>query len=187
MNQAKPKKLKRKKCKVCKEYFEPFRPLQVCCGPDCAKVKVESDRIRKEEREIKVERKKAKERLKSRSDWMREAQVAFNKYIRLRDAELPCISCDRPPSWNGQWHASHYYATSIRPNLRFDEDNVHKACSICNNYMHGNLTPYRERLLSRIGTDRVAVLDDSREPRKYTVEELKEIKEKYSKIGKSLK
>lgn len=180
-------KLKRKKCKICKEYFEPFRQLQVCCGHVCAIEKAKSDRIRKEERESKVERKKAKERLKSRSDWMREAQVAFNKYIRLRDADLPCISCDRPPSWNGQWHASHYYATSIRPNLRFDEDNVHKACSICNNYMHGNLTPYRERLILKIGADRVAVLDELREPRKYTVEELKEIKEKYSKMEKSLK
>ncbi|MEF3019469.1 recombination protein NinG, partial [Pseudomonas aeruginosa] len=67
----------------------------------------------RERREIKVR----KARLKSRADHLREAQQAFNEFIRLRDAYQPCISCGR--HHDGQYHAGHYRTVAASPELRF--------------------------------------------------------------------
>ena len=54
-----------------------------------------------------------KEKLKSRSDWLKDLQRVFNEFIRLRDADLPCISCGR--YHQGQWHAGHYRSVGGLP------------------------------------------------------------------------
>ena len=38
-----------------------------------------------------------KEAIKTIPALIREAQVAFNAWVRARDAAQPCISCDAPP------------------------------------------------------------------------------------------
>jgi len=177
-----------KLCKSCKQPFTQYNTIQALCVP-CAIVKGKKKTV-KDAKTVKNAQKReliaAKEAIKTRREWMKEAQQAFNAYIRARDADMPCISCDKPASWNGQWHASHYYATSIRPNLRFNENNVHKACSVCNNYMHGNLTPYRVKLILKIGIELMNILDKDTTPAKYTIQDLKEIKARYVKLKKEL-
>ena len=173
------KPIKPKKCRICKELFTPFRPLQVCCTAGCAIELAQKARTRKEA----IEHTQAKERIKTRGDHAKEAQAAFNAYIRARDADLPCVSCGRH---SGQRHASHFYATSIRPNLRFDESNVHASCAQCNKWMHGNLIPYRVELLNRIGKEELGRLDADIEPKHYSIEELKNIKDLYKKKIKVL-
>ena len=37
--------------------------------------------------------------LKTASDYIKEAQVAFNAYIRVRDKNKQCISCGCLPGW----------------------------------------------------------------------------------------
>ncbi|CAB4215321.1 Bacteriophage lambda NinG, partial [uncultured Caudovirales phage] len=56
--------------------------------------------------------------------------------------------------------ASHYYSAGKHNNLRFNEDNVWLSCRRCNYYMSGNLIPYRERLIKKIGLERVEKLDE---------------------------
>ena len=66
------------------------------------------------------QRRKAKERkakLKSRSEWLKEAQAVFNKFIRLRDKDQPCISCGR--YHQGQYHAGHYRSVGLALNCDF--------------------------------------------------------------------
>ena len=89
-----------------------------------------------------------REKLKSRAQWLKEAQQAFNAWIRLRDADKPCISCGR--HHEGQWYAGHYLSTGARPELRFEPLNVHKQCSACNTHLSGNLVLYRAELVRRI-------------------------------------
>lgn len=183
------KDIKPKKCRICPTVFKPFRPLQVCCSAVCAIEKAQKDRVKATLKEAAKQRKDHREekvKAKTRGQWIMEAQIAINRFIRARDAADGCISCDKPASWQGQWHASHYYATSIRPNLRFDESNIHKACSQCNSYMHGNLTPYRVKLIEKIGQVEMDRLDSAIEPAKYTIEELKEIKTIYSRKAREL-
>ena len=166
-----------KRCKVCKAEFKPRLPMQKVCCIECAQALAQSDRIKKERKESIAARREAKQKLKSRADWMREAQAAFNAYIRARDAHLPCISCGR--FHDGQWHAGHYLSVGARPELRFEELNVHKQCAPCNNHLSGNAVLYRKGLIAKIGADRVDWLEGSHKAKKYTVDELVQIKSAY--------
>jgi len=125
-----------------------------------------------------------KEKLKTRADHLKEAQREFNAYIRERDKDLPCISCQR--YHQGQWHAGHYRTTRAAPELRFHENNVHKQCSVCNNHKSGNIVDYRINLIQKIGIRNVEHLEGPHEPKKYTIEELKAIKKMYREKTKTL-
>jgi hypothetical protein len=175
---------KLKTCKVCKVKFEPKRALQSVCGIDCAKQHASYQSIKAIAKKQLEERKQVKEKLKTRSDWMKEAQTAFNSYIRQRDDKSPCISCGRHHS--GQYHAGHYLSVGARPELRFNEDNVHKQCSTCNTHLHGNLILYRANLIDKIGKEMVEWLEGPHNIQKYTADDLAKIKKKYKEKLKQL-
>jgi hypothetical protein len=121
------------------------------------------------------------------SHWKKKAQKAFNEFIRLRDAHLPCVSCDKPYDWHGQWHAGHYKTTGARPDLRFNEDNCHKQCSVCNNHLSGNLANYRLELENRIGMDRLLALEVVLKSKPIRLADYKEIHVNYTAKIKELK
>lgn len=169
-----------RKCSYCREQFQPFRMGQKACSVECA-CQVAREKREKEERKAdKVKR----DKLKSRSDWLKEAQQSFNRWIRLRDDKEPCISCGR--HHEGQFHAGHYLSTGARPELRFDEMNVHKQCQPCNTHLSGNLVLYRKALIAKIGLSEVERLESDHEPKKYSIEELKAIKAEYTRKAKGL-
>jgi hypothetical protein len=158
-------------CRVCSKPFEPARPLQSVCSLRCAK------QVPKAARKVERERTKArKEAAKPRSKWLQEAQQAFNAWIRSRDAGLGCISCG---THVGKANAGHYLSTGARPELRFNERNVHLQCERCNTYLHGNLIAYRINLIDRIGLAAVEILEGPHPAQKWTVDELKDIKAIY--------
>ena len=165
--------MKPKHCRVCKAEFQPFNSLHKACSPKCALELAVSVREKKERKE----RREAKVKLKSRSDHLRDAQTIFNRYIRLRDAKEPCISCGR--HHEGQYHAGHYRTVGACPELRFDEDNCHKQCAPCNNHLSGNIVEYRINLLNKLGQARLDKLEGPHEPKKYTIEEIQRIKATY--------
>lgn len=180
--------MKEKTCKWCKQRFVPVRQKQVCCVPECAEMYAGKVRARAEQINALESRKTIrleKEKKKPRSQWLREAQTAVNAYVRLRDANLPCISCGR--HHEGQYHAGHYRSTGSSPSLRFDLANIHKQCQPCNTHLHGNLIPYRVNLIQKIGIEEVERLEGPQEPKKYSVEELKEIISTYKQKLKELK
>ncbi len=177
-----------RKCKVCREVFTPTKPMQSVCSSDCALSLATSKRAKavkvaqvKERRADKVKR----DKLKSKSDWAKEAQTAFNRFIRLRDADLPCISCGKHHS--GQYHAGHYLSVGARPELRFEETNVHKQCSVCNNHLSGNAVMYRMALIRKLGLQAVDWLESHHEPQRYTMDELKAIKADYTALARGMK
>lgn len=177
MTQSERKELKQRKCKnkLCGKLFTPTKPLQSVCDFGCAielNLQNKAKRARKEHRE-------AKERIKSRGDWTREAQAEFNRFIRLRDSKFPCISCGRHHT--GQYHAGHYRTVGANPELRFEELNVHKQCAPCNDHLHGNLINYRISLIKRIGIEKVEWLEGQHDPKKYSIDDLKQIKANYRK------
>ena len=166
---------KAKVCKQCKAEFEPARPLQVCCGPKCAIERATHHRTKKDRAELR----QAKERLKSRGDWAREAQASFNGWIRRRDEGKPCISCG---SLTGKKNAGHYRSVGSCPELRFEPLNVHLQCEKCNSYLSGNLIEYRKELINRIGLDGVEFLEGPHPPKKYSIDDLKALKSVYRKM-----
>ncbi len=135
--------------------------------------RLEAKRKAMERREIK----NALEAIKSRSEWLKDVQTAFNQYIRLRDSHLPCISCGR--FHQGQWHAGHYRSVGAAPHLRFDESNVHKQCAPCNNHKSGNVIEYRIRLVEKIGVKEVERIESDNKAKNYTIDELRKLKEIY--------
>jgi hypothetical protein len=167
------------KCKICKTKFTPTRALQPTCNEYECKLAYAVEHANKAiERKKKAETKVLKQKVKTLSDYAKETQTVFNHYIRLRDAGKGCISCltTKP---NIQYHAGHYRSVGACPELRFEELNVWKACSICNNYLSGNLIEYRIRLPAKIGLDKVEWLEGKHEPKHYTIDELKELKRIY--------
>lgn len=169
-----------KKCKVCGEKFTPqFTSFQKTCNETkCLIAFGKAERLR-------LNRKEARESKRDRSYWMKRCQTEFNKYIRNRDSKDPCISCNR--HHKGQYHAGHYKTVGGHPALRFEEDNCHKQCSVCNNYKSGNLSEYRSNLLKKIGLDRVEWLEGPHDPVKYSIEDLQDMLAKYQSLNKPWK
>lgn len=178
------KEPKPKKCEVCANSFVPARTMQKVCCSTCAYKFATEQAKEKHDKQQRKELRAAKEKIKSRATWIREAQSAFNSYIRARDAKYPCISCGR--HHDGQYHAGHYRTVGGNPELRFDELNVHKQCAPCNNHLHGNIVNYRIGLEGRIGKSGIEHLEGPHEPKKYSIEELKEIKATYSRKAREL-
>jgi hypothetical protein len=176
-----------KKCRVCKAKFEPFNSLQQVCSTACALQKAQKDLQKDAERKAKEQRKwirEQKAKVKSRGEHLKEAQQAFNAYIRERDRHRPCISCGTYTA--GQYHAGHYRTTKAAPELRFEELNCHKQCAQCNNFDSGNIVEYRISLIQRIGQEAVDWLEGPHEAKHYTTDELKEIKRKYRAMKREL-
>lgn len=163
----------RRKCRVCKEPFLRSMSTQVVCGHACASTWAKDKREKLERADIRAKR----EAIKPRSQWLKEAQTAFNAYIRARDHGKACISCIR--NHTGQWHAGHFMSIGAKPELRFCEWNVHKQCQPCNTHLHGNLVLYRLALVERYGAHLVTWLEGPHEPKKYTIEQLREIRDTY--------
>ncbi|HCE5836426.1 recombination protein NinG [Pseudomonas aeruginosa] len=193
MIEAKPK-LKKCQNPACGQEFTPrFSSTQKVCSPACAlSIK---DKHAKPARKAIADRnrheiKARKEKLKSRSDHLREAQQAFNEFIRWRDriAGHACISSGLPLDWSGnQTDAGHYRSTGAAPHLRFNENNCHAQRKLDNRYLSGNAVDYRVGLIARIGLAAVEELEADNSVRKYTVEDLKAIKAHYRAKVRELK
>ena len=142
---------------------------------------------RKIENEIKKRFSKKKKKFKDNDKALRtrEAQKAFNAFIRFRDSSLVCISCGRHHT--GQYHAGHYKSVGSSPELRFEELNNNKQCAPCNNHLSGNIENYRINLVKKIGLDKVEWLEGPHEPKKYTCADLKEIEQYFKSKLKMLK
>lgn len=127
-------------------------------------------------RQRKAKHREEKERIKTRQDWLREAQSAVNAYVRERDRGKPCISCDKPDNGLHQRHASHYRSVKACSILRFNLRNIHASCATCNAVLSGNLLEYRIRLVRMKGSDFVEWLENQNQPITYSVEYLKRVK-----------
>lgn len=150
--------------------------MQIVCSPTCGYKLIEQRKQKAFNKQTRI----LKKGLKTRSDHLKEAQTVFNKYIRLRDAKDPCISCSRHHS--GQYHAGHYKSVGAYPELRFEELNCHKQCSACNdgNKLSGNIHEYRKGLIKKIGIEQVEWLEGPHQPANWTENDIQEIKKKYS-------
>lgn len=168
--------MKEKKCKVCRDKFTPIRSLQMVCSPACG-YKYAGDIKSKE---WSKKKKQMKEELQTVQELMKIAQVVFNKWIRQRDKDELCISCQKPVLKKA--NASHYFSSGGHKNVTFNEDNVHKSCEYCNTFLHGNLLNYQIEIQKKIGADRLLTLhEEAHKTKKFTREELKEIIAKYKK------
>ena len=176
--------MKDKTCKHCGGCFIPLRPMQSVCSPICASRLVRA--AKKEEAERTKARKAALKRI---PDFIKDAQHAFNAFVRYRDRAQPCICCGKPlgdSDIGGGYDCGHYRSTGSASHLRFNEDNAHAQRKVCNRYGAGRAVDYRIGLIARIGLERVEALESDNAPHKWTREELLEIKATYKAKLKAL-
>ena len=183
--QPKPKTCKNPACGIS---FPPQRLGQAVCSPKCGLAIKDMNREKARKAIADLGRKEiraAKERIKPKGLYMKEAQTAFNAWVRERDAALPCISCGR--HHQGKYDAGHYRTVGSNPSLRFEPLNCHRQCSPCNTHKSGDIVNYRIELVKRIGADKVDWLEGPHDPKRYTIEDLKKIKADYLAKTKELK
>lgn len=183
-----------KRCRQCGRSFAPFNSLAVACSPKCALAVARKQTQKKAAAEAKAQRKwlrQERERIKPRSKLLKEAQDAFNQFIRERDRDQPCICCGQwgdDEAWKpgGQWDAGHFLSVGSHPELRFDEANCHKQLKSCNagegKYAAKRRTvgeQYKQRLIVKIGQAEVDRLEGPNEAKHYSRDDLREIRDFY--------
>lgn len=181
---SKPR-LKRCKAPGCDNKFAPRSAWQAACSMECAMAVNDANKAKGAKQQAKEERARLRERrekVRTRSWYVKAAQAAFNAFIRARDAGQPCICCGRPlgdGAIGGGYDCGHYRSVGSAPHLRFDPRNAHAQNKQCNRYGAGRAVDYRLGLIARIGLEAVEALEADQEPRKYSVEDLKAIKAEY--------
>ena len=175
-------KIYQRKCLVCKDKFTPQNNTQIVCNPACAVEYMKKKKIKdwqKEKKEIKL-------KLMSKSDYLNILQKVFNTYIRMRDKDKNCISCDK--KLVGKFDAGHFFSVGAYPNLRFNENNVHGQCVHCNRDKHGNVKEYDLRLKNILNDKEYSELLESRnKPLKLSIDDVQDMIAIYKQKIKELK
>lgn len=173
-----------KSCSHCSREFMPARPMQAVCSPICAARKVRADKSQE-----RVTTKARREKLITIPDRIKAAQKEFNAYIRARDSGKPCICCGLPlgeGDIGGAYDCGHYRSTGSASHLRFDERNAHAQRKVCNRWGAGRAVDYRIGLVARIGRAAVEALEADNGVRKWTHEELIDIRARFIAKRKAL-
>jgi DNA-directed RNA polymerase subunit M/transcription elongation factor TFIIS len=170
-------------CKECNAIFVPYKTTDKFCYL-CSKTKLALKNLEK----IKKEKvKKQKEDLLTLQDYLKLAQQVFNKWIRLRDEGLVCISCQIPMR-QGNIDAGHLWSAGGHSNVRFNELNVNAQCSRpCNKDKAGDINNYRLGFVKRYSVEQLDELDKiANVTRKWTKDELKKLIAEYKEKIKNI-
>lgn len=205
-----PPARKQKTCAnpACGTKFAPSRLGQKVCGYQCglAIAPANQQKVRKALDQIeRKETKERKEKLKTRSNFVQEAEKSVRDYRRSFELLIGsgCISCGKSQSeinatqgWKtgGSFDAGHFLGKGARPELRMLPENIWLQCKACNagssKYARKGETVsqgFRIGLIERIGLAAVEALEADHEPRKYTIEELKALTVHYRAKTRELK
>ena len=173
-------------------------------GIDCYVAWYKAEKIRKAEQAQRKKHREQKQRIRDndRGYHLKQAQAAFNAFIRERDYFENCVSCNATPAevegaqgWKpgGHWDCGHFLSVGSHPELRFEPLNAHKQCKSCNggsgNYTRKNWQTgkdYRANLEKRIGADKVAWLEGPHDPKNYSIQDLKDITKHFKQAKKEL-
>jgi hypothetical protein len=130
--------MRKRRCKGCDELFR-IEGVKIklnwyhdfSCATAYATIKSRQDAekaAKKQDKQDKKSHAKAKRELKDndKSFQTKKTQTIFNRFIRLRDSDEPCISCGNHHT--GRYDAGHYLSAGAYPELRFHPLNCHKQC-----------------------------------------------------------
>lgn len=179
----------RTRCKHCKGKLDlGQRILHPACIDDFAvaeAARMERKKAKEARAAAKVEKaetRRRKEAIKTIPALIREAQVAFNAWVRARDAILPCICCGKPfepMKPGGSVDAGHFRSRGAAGHLRFNEDNCFAQRKNCNRPGGTTYAAFRAGVVARIGEARVTALEADNTPHKWDRDELISIRNFY--------
>lgn len=174
--QTKKKQLKDKLCRYqeCRKPFTPWNGFVKCCSPYCAE----------QDAKIQIEKKKQQEKraaLKEfnqgdKSYMFQLAKQAMQKYARMRDYGLDCISCGKPYH-KGQVHGGHLRPAGNYKQVCFNLWNINAQCAQCNagHMGSGKVTEYEIGLIKKIGKEKVEWLKCQTGTKTYEIDYLKRL------------
>ena len=131
-----------------------------------------------------------KVKIQRRTDYIKKLDRVFSEFIRLRDT-MPngmfrCISCGKIKPYS-QADCGHYHSRT-HMSTRFDEENANAECRACNRFCADHLVGYRKNLITKIGENRLDVLEwRAHQMKKWSDFELKELIKHYQVKVKELK
>lgn len=176
-----------RRCTTCRKKVSTEKAiigaLKAFCSYECLSIYTKSERGQKAvQSEYKKDRQARREKLKTRSDRVKEAQAAFNRYVRIRDSKRGCISCGSMPEQKlgGTMDCGHYRSRGSAPHLKFDLRNTAGQCVKCNRYLSGAVTDFRIGLIKRWNAERIESLEANNCSRKFSEDYLKRIKSIFS-------
>jgi hypothetical protein len=186
--------LRQRKCAQCGEKFQPRSSMTRWCSTDCGaalamarleKAKTKAARTDRATTRVQLEALKTVPQLK------REAQQAFNAFIRARDraAGWACICCGKPLQWDvpgGAVDAGHYRSTGSADHMRFNEANCHAQRADCNRFGAGRVVDYRIGLIARIGLAAVEALEANNSSIKWGRDELRATRDMYRRRAREM-
>ena len=185
-----------RRCSTCRKKVDTgeaiISHLKAFCSYPCLQSYIQSKSGQKAVRTAQAKDiKEKKEKLKTRSDYNKEAQQAFNKYVRLRDEKSPCISCgsilrEEDQKVGGVRDCGHYLSRGAHPQHRFNLCNTASQCVRCNRYLSGNVANFRIGMIQRWGVERMEAIESDHAPRKFTIDYLIRIKKIFSKRARIL-
>lgn len=178
-----PRRCKHKPCQVelppaskCVEFIEK----RGFCSYSCLAEHGKDKRVEKERKKARQEAKEHREATKPLSKLAQEAQTAVNRYVLVRDAGKPCISCgcatDSHSLKGGKYDAGHYRSVGSAKHLRYYTLNIARQCHTCNRYLSGNVVEYRKGLIAKLGLAKVEEIEYKNDIRRFDKEYLERIK-----------
>lgn len=186
------KALKPKRCRSCGNSFQPISSMSKACSVPCAIALTEKAKAKQAAR-VKREEKKsirvALEKVKTRGAHLKEAQAAFNAYVRERDYGLPCISCGIPSreAFGGAVDCGHYRSTGSAAHHRFNLKNCAAQCVKCNRFLGSNTVEMRKGMVAKFGLEAVEALEQDQTVRKFDIDYLTRIKRVFRKKARRAK
>lgn len=187
----------KRKCIHCREYAQAesgiVTPVGFFCSFDHAAKHAQAKRDKQRADKPKLEARAARKAKREYYDNDRSHQFKLTKEVvqrwacKVRDEGRPCISCSTMA--NVQYAGGHYRTVGANPELALDTRNIHRQCNRrCNCELGGNIYGamnthgYVVGLVNRYGQEFVDWLDGYHPPKKYTCEQLKEIRAYYAKL-----
>ena len=190
------------RCKICRDKFEAKYFLQkACLKPSCLAEWSKKDREDKADKAHKVKKKEFN--LKDTTYQHSLTQPVFNrlrvleelKWFKSKGLEPECISCGKQ---NMDWCCGHFKTRGAQGNIRYDRKNTFLQCNrYCNKGLSGNIygdkntRGYIKGLSDRFGDDKAKEIIDYCEtntaPRKFTGEELEEMRKGFNREIKKIK
>jgi len=166
---------KKKQCKCCKKslpvtdkeiqsnngWFADYSHLQTWLKDDAHKK--QQKRIQQsikdngeawEKMQIKPKRVQKSGADLTRKEWFDKLQKVLNQWVvHVRDKDLGCCTCDTN-SKRIKYDAGHFFTRGARSDIRFEETNIHKQCSMnCNVHGSGMRNEYEKFIIEKYGQE----------------------------------
>jgi len=123
----------------------------------------------------------------NRQKWQKSALVDFQKMVRMTaaDSEGYCVCCTCGVRRHYKTMDAGHFISRKHNATAFDSMNCHPQCKKCNLYLDGNQIAYYQYMEQSHGRTMInRLIQQSKTPRIYTIDELREMRAEFRRMWK---